>query len=223
MTRNLAQLLTTQADRRPGLKIGTVDEQMDLVDDVRQAAGGIGFIRQAVLGADGRIALIASNSTDFIVTWMACVLAGVPVALINPTYPPELLNQMLDTFRPELLFTDLDPDQFSNVPLVVAPSIRTDWTPADPKTSPGLAADPLDVVSFMHTSGTTGVPKFCAQSHSYFVRLGRVFADSMELTPEDRLLAPLPLFHFNPMGFGIVGCLTAGADVLCMKKFSASG
>jgi acyl-CoA synthetase (AMP-forming)/AMP-acid ligase II len=45
----------------------------------------------------------------------------------------------------------------------------------------------------------------------------------MGLTTDDRLLAPLPLFHINPMGFGIIGCLTAGCDVLSMKKFSASG
>ena len=45
----------------------------------------------------------------------------------------------------------------------------------------------------------------------------------MELTAADRMLAPLPLFHINPLGYGIVGALTAGADVLTVAKFSASG
>ena len=45
----------------------------------------------------------------------------------------------------------------------------------------------------------------------------------MELTAADRMLAPLPLFHINPLGYGIVGALTAGADALTVAKFSASG
>ena len=36
---------------------------------------------------------------------------------------------------------------------------------------PGLDADRFDVASYMHTSGTTGLPKFCAQTHDYFARL----------------------------------------------------
>ena len=37
---------------------------------------------------------------------------------------------------------------------------------------------------------------------------------ALELTPDDRVLAPLPLFHINPMGYGIVTALLAGADAL---------
>ena len=44
----------------------------------------------------------------------------------------------------------------------------------------------------------------------------------MELTAQDRVLAPLPLFHINPLGYGIVGALTVGADALTVAKFSAS-
>ena len=33
-------------------------------------------------------------------TWLACLLAGAPVALVNPTYPEDLLQRMLDRSRP---------------------------------------------------------------------------------------------------------------------------
>jgi acyl-CoA synthetase (AMP-forming)/AMP-acid ligase II len=46
---------------------------------------------------------------------------------------------------------------------------------------------------------------------------------ALELEPGDRVLAPLPLFHINPMGYGVVTALLAGADVLGMERFSASG
>jgi carnitine-CoA ligase len=37
------------------------------------------------------------------------------------------------------------------------------------------------------------------------------------------VLAPLPLFHINPMGYGIITALLTGADALTVSKFSASG
>src|SRR5689334_14905762 len=127
MTTNLAQLLITKAAERPTLTLRTADEQVDLAHAIRQAAAGPAFTHRQGLRAEDRIAIVASNSTDFIVVWMACVLAGVPVALINPTYPPELLNQMLATFGPALLFTDLDHEVFTEVPLVISPSVRGEW------------------------------------------------------------------------------------------------
>jgi crotonobetaine/carnitine-CoA ligase len=78
-------------------------------------------------------------------------------------------------------------------------------------------------VSYMHTSGTTGLPKFCAQTHDYFRRLAAAMAAALDLRPADRVLAPLPLFHINPMGYGIITALLAGADALTVSKFSASG
>jgi carnitine-CoA ligase len=45
----------------------------------------------------------------------------------------------------------------------------------------------------------------------------------LQLTPGDRVLAPLPLFHINPMGYGIITALLTGADALTVSKFSASG
>jgi carnitine-CoA ligase len=150
---------------------------------------------------------------------MACLLAGVPVALLNPTYPSELLARMLDNLGPTVVFADRPVDGREAVPMTDS----REWTPADPSACPGIDVGQSALVSFMHTSGTTGVPKFCAQTHSYFLRLGAAMAGALELTAGDRMLAPLPLFHINPMGYGIIGALTAGADALTVSKFSASG
>ena len=223
MVNNLAQLVVARAEQRPTMRLGTPDGQVTIADAVRQAAGGAQFLREAGVGADDRVAIVASNSTDYIVIWMACLLAGVPVALINPTYPPELLGRMLENFQPALVFTDLAPDRLPGARSMTPLSIRSTWVPTDPSGCPGLSADDMDLASFMHTSGTTGIPKFCAQTHRYFLRLGSAIADVLSLTPEDKMFAPLPLFHINPMGYGVVGCLTAGADLLTVPKFSASG
>ena len=206
---NLSQLLIARAAERPGLRIGTVDRQIGLAEALQKAAGGARVLRERGLSPGDRVAVVAPSSTDYLVVWMACLLAGTPVALVNPTYPDDLLATMLDHLDPALVVTD--------------PSIAADWPDRDPADTPGPAADRFDIASFMHTSGTTGVPKFCAQTHSYFLRLGRAVVDALGLTAADRMLAPLPLFHINPLGYGIVGALTAGADALTVDRFSAKG
>lgn len=223
MTENLAQLLLARATERVDLRVGTVDEQLTLRDALWRAADGAHRLRGMGVDDTKRIALVAGSSTDYLVVWMAAVLAGVPIALINPTYPPQLLAQMLDNLDPALVITDLAGEEFSGGRPLLPLSDTREWSSADPGECPGLGADPFSIVSFMHTSGTTGVPKFCAQTHGYFLRLGNAMAEALGLTAEDRMLAPLPLFHINPMGYGIIGALSAGADALTVRKFSASG
>ncbi|MEV6661490.1 AMP-binding protein [Nocardia fluminea] len=223
MPENLAALLMRRVQERPDLRLGTVDDQVTLDVALRRAAGGAAQLRNLGLAAPDRVALVASSSTDYLIVWQACLLAGIPVALINPTYPSELLAQMIEILDPRLVITDAEDASFAGSRYVWSLNEVTTWVDGDPDDCPGLSVDPSAIASFMHTSGTTGVPKFCAQTHMYFLRLGRAMSESLGLTPKDRMLAPLPLFHINPLGYGIVGALTAGADALTVRKFSARG
>ena len=141
--------------------------------------------------------MVDSTSTDYLLTWLACLLAGTPVALVNPAYPEDLIGRMLAPLGPDRI---LGTDAIARA--------RTGGKAA-PDGLPGLDAGPFDVVSYMHTSGTTGLPKFCIQTHDYFPRMAAAMAAALDLTPRDRVLAPLPLFHINPMGYGIVTALLA--------------
>jgi len=207
---NLAAAIVNQARTRPGLRIGTVDDQLDLAEVVALAAGRAAQLLDE-LQPGRRVALVAPTSTDYVVTWLACLLAGTPVALVNPTYPDELLDRMLAPLAPDLVLGGAEVAQARAAGR------------ADPSTLPGLDADRFAVASYMHTSGTTGPPKFCAQTHDYFARMASAMAGALDLSPEDRVLAPLPLFHINPMGYGIITALLTGADALTVAKFSASG
>ncbi len=208
---NLARAVVARAESRPGLRLGTVDDQLDLADALGLAAGRAGTLLDAGLRPGTPVVLLAPTSTDYLVTWLACILAGLPVALANPTYPAELMDRMLAPLAPARVLAAEE----------IALARRSGA--ADPGVLPGLGADHLDTASYMHTSGTTGLPKFCAQSHEYFRRLGAAMGGALGLAPDDRVLAPLPLFHINPMGYGVVTGLLAGADVLAVGRFSASG
>jgi carnitine-CoA ligase len=208
---NLARAIVEQAAAGPDLRLGTVDDQVALPDALAHAAGQARTLLDAGLRPGQRVALVAPTSTDYLLTWLACLLAGTPVALVNPNYPDELVERMLAPLAPELV---LRPEQLAKA----RAHGRTDAAAL-----PGVAADPFAVASYMHTSGTTGPPKFCAQTHDYFLRMATAMAAVLELRPSDRVLAPLPMFHINPMGYGMITALLAGADALTVSKFSASG
>lgn len=206
---NLAASIVEQARHRPELRLGTVDDQVTLADALGFAAGRATRLLADGLAPGDRVALVAPTSTDYVITWLACLLAGAPVALVNPSYPDDLTERMLTPLAPHQI---LRADEIALARASVG----------DPSSSPGLDADRFAVASYMHTSGTTGLPKFCAQSHDYFARLAAAMADALALTPADRVLAPLPLFHINPMGYGVITALLTGADALAVSKFSAS-
>jgi acyl-CoA synthetase (AMP-forming)/AMP-acid ligase II len=205
---NLARAIAAQAIARPGLRLGTTDDQLTLHEAVGFAARRARDLLDSGLRPGQRVAMVDSTSTDYLLTWLACLLAGTPVALVNPTYPADLIERMVAPLSPERI---LGPD-------------ATAQARAGGKAAldglPGLDADPFGVVSYMHTSGTTGLPKFCIQTHDYFRRMATAMAAALDLTPDDRVLAPLPLFHINPMGYGIVTALLTGADALTVPKFS---
>ena len=204
------------------------------------AMGAAGALEAEGAGHRRRVALIGTTSNSYLTAWLGLVLAGAEVAMVNPDYPDELLAEMLAQLAPDAVVwvgrrisasvapgaAHLDGSSLDRGLLRrgLAPEseMRLSAGLGGLASAPGLARNRFDVAGWMHTSGTTGVPKFCEQTHEYFLRLGRFIADSMCFSEADTVLAPLPMFHINPLGYGVVGGLTGGAEVLGLERFSAS-
>jgi crotonobetaine/carnitine-CoA ligase len=232
--RNMAEMLVSRARWSPDLRFGVAGQEMRFADALELARRVAQALADRDLGRGRCAMVIGTTSTSYLVSWMALQLAGVESALVNPTYPSSLLHEMAGDLRPDgVIWLGREIDQ------AVAPGLqhidlsglvdgrlvsdgRDEVLPAPEGAPPGLDADPGDIASYMHTSGTTGPPKFCAQSHEYLLRLGRFIADSMMFGPSDVVFAPLPMFHINPLGYGVVASLLVGADVLGAERFSAS-
>ncbi|MFD9669235.1 AMP-binding protein [Rhodococcus sp. NPDC059968] len=219
MIGNLPRLLLERASIRPDLMVGVLDDQISLRVALELAAGGAAELQALNLSADDRVAIVAENSTDYVLAWLSCLLAGVPVALVDYTYPVDLLDCMLDVLDPSLVISETaDITQFAGARSSMAVGAFRDSPRLDPGNAPGVNSDRYSTVSLMHASWSTpGIPKFGAQSHEYFLRLGRAVADAMTLTDRDRLLTSLPLSQINSLGYGLVGALTAGADALLAR------
>ncbi|MBI1181670.1 MAG: AMP-binding protein [Alphaproteobacteria bacterium] len=71
----------------------------------------------------------------------------------------------------------------------------------------------------MYTSGTTANPKGCPISHESLVRNGIAMnREKYELTPDDRMWDPLPLFHMASI-LPLTALLDAGGALISMTHF----
>jgi carnitine-CoA ligase len=229
---NIAQLIASAAAAVPNTAFGTFQQQDRLARVVLRAQAVAERLGETGLVRGDVVAVIGHNSGSYLVTWMATQFAGLQAALINPAYPDELLSAMLDDLAPRgVLWVGREPGTLGErkeIQVDMQPAwggqvnvLRTDGRHGASSGS-GLDCGPEEISAYIHTSGTTGRPKFCALSHGYFLRLGRFFADTLALSPQDTVCPPLPLFHINPMGYGVLGALTAHAALLSTDKFSAA-
>ena len=88
------------------------------------------------------------------------------------------------------------------------------------KIGESLSAD--DPINIQFTSGTTGAPKGTTLTHNNIVNNARFTTSRLQLTADDRLCIPVPLYHCFGMVMGTLGCVTKGTSmVLCGPEFDA--
>lgn len=185
--------------------------------------------------SDGdRLGIFLNNCPEFLYALLGAAKCGVPVAGINTGMRGSGLEHLVSHGDLTVLLSD---DEL----LAHVENVETD---ADLLTTsqdsaydhlPTLAAEatPLpdserarpertDLAVLLHTSGTTGLPKWCELSHRYFVELGSYVADRFEIAASDTVFNPLPLYHINPLGYYAFGGISAGATLGMVERFSVS-
>ncbi len=85
----------------------------------------------------------------------------------------------------------------------------------------GAFAEPDDVALLLHTSGTTARPKIVPLSHRNIGASARPIREALALTPADRCLNIMPLFHIHGLIAAVSASLGAGASVHCTPGFNA--
>lgn len=83
-------------------------------------------------------------------------------------------------------------------------------------------AQPDDTALVLHTSGTTGRPKAVPLTHRNLTRTMQNIQRTYELSPADRTMLVMPLFHVHGLLAGFLAPLASGGSVIVPLKFSAS-
>ncbi|MFX0164781.1 MAG: long-chain-acyl-CoA synthetase [Candidatus Hodarchaeota archaeon] len=83
--------------------------------------------------------------------------------------------------------------------------------------------EPSDVIAYLFTSGTTGLPKAALLTHSRVIGPGFAFGKLIaQFTPDDTIYIPLPFFHGTALMTGWSSVFVNGAALALARKFSVS-
>jgi acyl-CoA synthetase (AMP-forming)/AMP-acid ligase II len=80
---------------------------------------------------------------------------------------------------------------------------------------------PDDVALVLHTSGTTSRPKIVPLTARNITASAQNIAASLHLTPQDRCLNVMPLFHIHGLIAATLSTVSAGGYIACSPGFNA--
>jgi oxalate---CoA ligase len=193
--------------------------------------GGVaGGLRQAGLGEGARVALVVENGPEAACAFLALSEAAA-VAPLNPAYRAQELAFYLEDIRADALLVDAALDTPARE-VASGLGIRVLELMADPSAPAGVFAidgvpespldgpsDPDAVALLLHTSGTTARPKLVPLTHRQLAASAGNVAGTLGLTPSDRCLNVMPLFHIHGLVAALLASLGAGAAVACTPGF----
>ncbi|AEI93515.1 AMP-binding protein [Roseobacter litoralis] len=78
-----------------------------------------------------------------------------------------------------------------------------------------------DHALLMYTSGTTGQPKGVVHTHASLLAGGWTATVAHDLSPHDRGLCVLPIYHINGLCVSVMGALVSGGSLAVCPRFSA--
>lgn len=192
-----------------------------VVDRLRLALAGLG------IGGDDRVAVVLPNGPEMAVAFLACTAAA--------TCAP--LNQAYQEAEFDFYLSDLDAKALITSDGVAPAAVRA--AKARGLAVLALSRDGLFTIEgrgagggvnaevpeggrtalVLHTSGTTARPKQVPLTHANLCASADNIRATLQLTPEDRCMNVMPLFHIHGLAAALLASLAAGASVVCTSGF----
>jgi carnitine-CoA ligase len=233
--RTVGDLLRAGVTRHPEREFLVYEHGDGAVDSFTWAAtlerSGQAAARLAEAGVrhGDRIHLHLSNRPEFLFLWFAAALMGASIVPTNTASSANELAYIVGHAGTRLSITES-----SLEPVVVQACSQlgagTEVWSCDRDEIYSMAGsshgsttvDPLDELGVIYTSGTTSKPKGVIVTHANYLWSGEVVAKGHGLSPADRLIVTLPLFHANAQYYSTMGALQTGATLILLSRFSAS-
>jgi acyl-CoA synthetase (AMP-forming)/AMP-acid ligase II len=203
------------------------------------------FLKHGVRRGDV-VALLMDNRADFVFIELGLNKIGAVSALINTELSAEPLAHAINAAKPRRLVlgsehTDKVRDIVPQLPLasrergILVVSGDTGgsggWPVIDAEVDVCSVTNPRSVhwpstgdpMSYLYTSGTTGLPKPAVITNQRCLFASAAFARvALECGPGDVIYSTLPLYHGSAQWGGLGACLHSGATLAIRRRFSAS-
>ncbi|MBW3095707.1 acyl--CoA ligase [Pseudohoeflea coraliihabitans] len=209
----------------------------------RQIDAVVGDLGQRGFGPHSIIALCLPNGPE-----MATAFLGISeiatAAPLNPAYSEEELAFYLDDLPADLLIVPAGqmPAARAAASAAKIPILDLVFDPAAPAGTfhlegavdftappaqasvnggPGARNQPDDIALILHTSGTTGRPKKVGLRQRNLQASIASITNALALTPADRCLNVMPLFHIHGLIAALASTIASGGTIICTPGFNA--
>jgi acyl-CoA synthetase (AMP-forming)/AMP-acid ligase II len=215
-TGSLGDLFVDAAAARPeAAAVITDDRAVSYGELWRRVAGVAGALSEAAAGGPMRVAILAQNGLDYVVSYWGILLAGCTTVELNPGLGEAELRAQLEHAGPRIVVGERGALRRLGGPGAGAgdfAAIALDRTPPElascisavlgggglARAAPPAPVAEDAVASIVYTSGTTGRPRGVCLTHRNLSWTAGAIAHSFGLAGEDRderLLGTLPLFY----------------------------
>jgi acyl-CoA synthetase (AMP-forming)/AMP-acid ligase II len=188
-------------------------------------------LNQLGIGRGDRVAIAMQNGPEMVLTFLATTTAAT-AAPLNPKYKRDEFAFYYEDTNAIALITHADQLEAAVAALLPTMLLITAHPQADGtlhfelvhgQRSPCAVAtsQPDDVAMILHTSGTTSRPKRVPLRHRNLVASARNIVATYNLTPADRSLCVMPLFHIHGIVASLLAALAGGGSVVCPAGFDA--
>lgn len=190
------------------------------------------------IGSGDKINLHLSNCVEFLQLWFAAAKIGAVIMPTNVAATADELEYLIDHSECRLIFTqsahlEVAREVRQRCARVEATVICDGGADADAQgfdtlvraqsdERPGTHCDSTGEVGILYTSGTTSRPKGVLVTNANYIYAGETVAKAVCLTPDDRHLVVMPLFHGNAQYYSTMSTLVTGASMVLSSRFSAS-
>ena len=196
------------------------------------AAATAAALHAAGVGRGDRVAIVLPNGPEMAAAFVAIAQAAV-TAPLNPAYRVEEFDFYLSDLKARAIVV---PEGYEGPALEAAGRhglvvLRLGVAEGAPAGSFALRAEgragsadtgapgPEDVALILHTSGTTSRPKIVPLLQSNLAASARNIGAALALTPADRCLNVMPLFHIHGLIAAVTSSLAAGGSIWCAPGF----
>ena len=192
-------------------------------------------LRGMGIAATDRVAIVLPNGPEMATAFVTIAQAAV-TAPLNPAYRTDEFAFYLEDLKARAIILPEGHDgpalDAANRLGVAVLWLKTDadkpagWFTLASDTRPGppaAGAEPGadDIALILHTSGTTSRPKIVPLLQSNVAASANHIRASLALTPQDRCLNVMPLFHIHGLIAAVTASLAAGASIWCAPGFDA--
>ncbi len=233
MATTIQSLLANHDDDAPA--IGGLDREWLTYGGLKQLTSDVRIaLRQAGIGAQDRVAIVLPNGPEM-ATVFVTLAQSATTAPLNPAYREEEYAFYLKDLKAKAIILEEDYDgpalaaanscgicvlRLISNPESAAGTFQLQVSEQSSQDAADLPGEE-DIALILHTSGTTSRPKIVPLTQANISASAVHIKDTLALTPVDRCLNVMPLFHIHGLIAAVTASLAAGASIWCSPGFDA--